>query len=345
MELIHSKDFTVCFGPSHSPDIPIFLRFRSVWQVLEKENIVLLNIKPEAREFVPPVIQSLKYAHQKNYCRDDYKELIELTLILLGNKPEEIHWRIPGAVHRARWMGKLLYTMKMYLFREQKDVFSLSKKETVQLERFVHFGAIIYTKVWTEAPFAADAPNGDLQLWSNLEKYQEVDKEISDAAKKVLKNHLWYLSDELVGLSLFSDKISAAEKCLIVAGMTRESSEQRMVRGDSRLLMKDDVHLGDFASTRTVQLLNRLQIDNSFLSEDPEKWSDITEYQQGQQRVHSLHVVNDAAERGVKLFQDFNLLLSKDEQEKQLILQVVENNRRKVPTETTKQAAISALVQ
>ena len=36
-----------------------------------------------------------------------------------------------------------------------------------------------------------------------------------------------------------------------------------------------------------------------------------------------LRVVNDTAERGVKLFQDYNLVLSRDEKETQLILRLL----------------------
>jgi len=51
--------------------------------------------------------------------RDDDQELIELMLISLGSPPPAIHWRAPGPVHHSRWMVKLLYSMKIVLFREQ----------------------------------------------------------------------------------------------------------------------------------------------------------------------------------------------------------------------------------
>lgn len=57
----------------------------------------------------------------------------------------------------------------------------------------------------------------------------------------------------------------------------------------------------------------------------------------------NLKVVNDIAERGVKLFEEFNKLLTNDEEEKQLLLQVVEANRKWVPTKTTKQAVVESL--
>ena len=59
--------------------------------------------------------------------------------------------------------------------------------------------------------------------------------------------------------------------------------------------------------------------------------------------VSQLRVVNDTAERGMKLFEEFNQLITNNEEEKQLNLQVVEVKRKTVPTQTTKKSAIEAL--
>jgi len=68
--------------------------------------------------------------------RDDYMELIELTLIVLGQPSTKIHWRAPGHVHHARWMATLTYAMNIYLFRNQQDIFKLTLKEERQLKCF-----------------------------------------------------------------------------------------------------------------------------------------------------------------------------------------------------------------
>ncbi|GBM97999.1 hypothetical protein AVEN_98535-1 [Araneus ventricosus] len=102
-------------------------------------------------------------------------------------------------------MAKLIYAIKQYLFRNQKDVKNLTKREETQLEKFVKFGALIYTKAWIAAPLASEVPFIDLKLWNDLKEYELFDFEISNAAKCLLERNLWYLSDELVGLALFSD--------------------------------------------------------------------------------------------------------------------------------------------
>jgi hypothetical protein len=59
--------------------------------------------------------------------------------LALGHTPAKIHWRAPGAVHHARWMAKLLYSIKIYLFRDDNG-FVTTPREKAQLERFVKFG-------------------------------------------------------------------------------------------------------------------------------------------------------------------------------------------------------------
>ena len=92
-----------------------------------------------------------------------------------------------------------------------------------------------------------------------------------------------------------------------------------------------------------TQLLHRFDIDPSFLKSPPDVWSGNESYNRGKERLMKLRVVNDTAERGVKLFQDYNLALSQDEEETQLFLQVVEGNRKSIPTQTTKKSAVKAL--
>ena len=137
--------------------------------------------------------------------------------------------------------------------------------------------------------------------------------------------------------------MTAAEKMGIGQGMTREAGE-RKVHGDSSILMKPDVFLGDFASTRLGNLLCCYNIDSAFLDLPPQEWPASEQYRYGQTRFKSLRVVNDTAERAVKLFEEYNTLLTNDEEEKQLLLQVVEANRKAVPTQITKKSAVQALM-
>jgi len=153
--------------------------------------------------------------------------------------------------------------------------------------------------------------------------------------------HSWYLSDELVGLALFSDHVPVEEKAKIVAGLPKEPGV-RNVRGHPTRI-SSQASLGDFASRRTMELFSRLQIPDMFLAQQPQDWCHDEAYQRGRERIKALRVVNDTAERGVKLFEEYNQIITRDEEEKQLLLQVVEANRKAIPTETTKKAAVAAV--
>ena len=59
-------------------------------------------------------------------------------------------------------------------------------------------------------------------------------------------------------------------------------------------------------------------------------WAASPTYQAAKAAVKNLPVVNDAAERGVKITSDF-LDSARNEERFQTVLQVVENDRRKVP--------------
>ena len=99
------------------------------------------------------------------------------------------------------------------------------------------------------------------------------------------------------------------------------------------------------STKRSAMLLPRLHIDGSFLTLPPEVWSSTEKaYEKGKERVMKLRVVNDTAERGVKLCEYLNHLLTNNEEEKQFVLQVVEANRKSIPLQTTKKSVVDAVL-
>lgn len=63
---------------------------------------------------------------QNNVVRDEYHEFLELAIIFLGGTPPRgIHIMAPGAMHQAHWMAKVIYSLKIWIFRHQ---FKLTKK-------------------------------------------------------------------------------------------------------------------------------------------------------------------------------------------------------------------------
>ena len=82
---------------------------------------------------------------------------MELSCIFLGGIPTKgIRFKIPGAVHHARWMAKAIYFLKMFLFKEQ---FQIKPDDVDGLREICIFIIHFYVKPWFDAPSAIKAPN------------------------------------------------------------------------------------------------------------------------------------------------------------------------------------------
>lgn len=76
----------------------------------------------------------------------------------------------------------------------------------------------------------------------------------------------------------------------------------------------------------------RFGLPLEFIATEPEIWEERDDYQQAKEILRKIHVVNDAAERGVKLIEEYNNVLCRNEEEKIFLLQVVAENRKKYPS-------------
>ena len=78
----------------------------------------LQQTKPDETSFCMELLQR----DSERLPRDDYHELLELSLIFLRScSPRGIHFQMSGAFHHARLMSKVLHVLKMYVFRQKID--------------------------------------------------------------------------------------------------------------------------------------------------------------------------------------------------------------------------------
>lgn len=75
-------------------------------------------------------------------------------------------------------------------------------------------------------------------------------------------------------------------------------------------------------TNNSKKLFDRFEISQDFLQLDPMYWKDQDSYKKGRKIMSSLRVVNDTAERGVKLMEEFNSKFTNNESQKQFVLQV-----------------------
>ncbi|KAK0051716.1 DNA repair protein RAD51 3 [Biomphalaria pfeifferi] len=192
------------------------------------------------------------------------------------------------------------------------------------------FGVLVYLRVWITAPLAINAPLNDFLLMRQLLEYPDVN--ISSVTSKKLGLHLWYISEELVALALFDSRVPAETKKLMLAAMENAAPEHPPKRPRVETsAFTNSKGLEQFCTANSMTMFRLLQLQTSFMSKDPSEWDEDETYQCALRTVKGLAVVNDRAERGVALIQDYNKKLTKDEEQLQFMLHVVSEHRQLFP--------------
>ncbi|XP_050066221.1 uncharacterized protein LOC126555325 [Aphis gossypii] len=93
----------------------------------------------------------------------------------------------------------------------------------------------------------------------------------------------------------------------------------------------NEMNIDKFISENSLKLFTRFGIDTSFLQYDPKSWDNHISFVNGKELIKSIKIVNDTAERGVKLMAEFNEALTVNEEQKQYVLQCVQEHRQMYP--------------
>ncbi|KAJ8373704.1 hypothetical protein SKAU_G00042840 [Synaphobranchus kaupii] len=296
---------------SRSPEVTLFTRLRDNWNLVPHEYSGPLScyIPGDAE---PPFLGKLRAeltvcaAGVLDYKRGDYREFVQLCLVYLGAAgaaQTPVTFQRPGALHKARWMAKLLYTLKLALMEQHIVLLPqgtiTTRQQVLKIWAFANFITHIYATWWLTCDTAVDAAWNDLTLYHHLYAYKSVDEGIAASAIKAMERHLWYLTGEMLPLALFSTKVPVGERRALADAILEHKPA--------------DLPL------RAPQL--------RFGTED---WATSAAFPAGAVNVRAITVVNDCAERGVKLTSDF-VAAARSEQHLQNVLQAVEHDRSKQP--------------
>ena len=93
-------------------------------------------------------------------------------------------------------------------------------------------------------------------------------------------------------------------------------------------MIDEDSKLIDFIGPETWFIFDALNLDKNWLYDSPGSWSCNESFKKGRKFVANIKVVNDAAERGVKLHSDYAAILTENEEQRASLLQVVEKHRK-----------------
>jgi len=158
-----------------------YKRFQDQWQFIDQSQFESGVLHPDVRPLLDSVDKDWFQTTLINRkgLRDDYRELLELTVIFLGQVPPRgVRFLAPGPMHHTRWMSKAIDALKVWMFRRQ---FKLTPREENELWQISVFICRLYAKAWTWAPEPAAAPRHDLQLLKGLTAYMDVNRDVAKA--------------------------------------------------------------------------------------------------------------------------------------------------------------------
>ena len=210
----------------------------------------------------------------------------------------------------------LLYTAKIVLLSPQiakSDAKILLKGQLNKLEVFLKFVMYAYLPWWITATVPASAPCHDLSLINSILQFKEINQRAAKGALKGIGNHLWYLTEDLLPLRLFSNSFSEDTKAKIAKKIVSSGPEAKSMRtGASHgkpvfptMLERVNEDLIQFVGPSSVKFFNIMSLDPEFLSLPVEIWELDSSFNEAKLKFSNLMVVNDAAERGVKLCHDY----------------------------------------
>src|SRR6218665_1642989 len=134
------------------------------------------------------------------------------------------------------------------------------------------------------------------------------------------------------GIDFFDTKISAIQKAEIDEALSESGEDSPAPRADPiDEGIVSQLTISHFVSFNTKKFFDVIQIETDFLEQDPGRRDSNEHYISSRKRVQQLKVVSDAAERGVSLIQNFNSVITNQEEQKQHLLQVVESHRQRFP--------------
>ena len=116
-ELVLKAAFTELFGDTTGPEVTFFKFMKPSWSSLNLADYRPPTIPAAFRDDVAPLLTFINHRLEPENAdllpRDDYKEFLELALLILGETPERKKcWTYsiqrPGADSHARWMVKAI---------------------------------------------------------------------------------------------------------------------------------------------------------------------------------------------------------------------------------------------
>ena len=346
-ELFIKHANTAIRGESKGPDDSLFKEFKSFFGFIDLDKRSLWvwpgSIRDwRSRRAKEVLLWADDHMQNATWPREDYRELLELVVTYLGGAVKRLHGgqvevipvkiRKPGAIHRARFMASCLYLLKICLYRDQ---FVTDQQNIIDAMILSEYIVLIHAPYFLKSPLAISAPRHDRDLWVDLQKYNQCfraamrQSSMIEAVKVSVKNHLWYLTEDLVIFGLFDEGLDSVERKAMATRLASLPNQGNFAPGKPVFpvdLMVDNPKLDSFVGPRSWMLFNILHANGTWLQNDVCEWHQNEEFARMKAIIKDLKVVNDLAERCIKDIQEY-ADLAKDSKYREDILIVATDHR------------------
>ena len=334
----------VCYDPS--PDVAMFKRMKDLFPNIDTSGEFMMFDVDNKLELIELFTNILNQENADGglFVREDYRELCEIALMMVGGElpgGKQMRWRAPGAAHKARFMAFALHGFKILAYSHLPEVREkcFSKKVNRQLVfeedalnklwRWGQFAVKFYAPQFLLAGLGRDAPINDLNLYKSLIQYREVDQEVADIALDTLARHKWYLSEYVAPFALFSDNVTEEEKAKMADRLVTLPRDEVPSLGHPVFpVVTENTEIWDLITAKSRHFFDIVKSDPKWLTQPVSEWDQDPDYREIKAFVSTVKVVNDSCERAVALVNDYARILTKDSSIRRKILQVVEADRK-----------------
>jgi len=171
----------------------------------------------------------------------------------------------------------------------------------------------------------------NLKFMCDVSLYGEYDQPVSDACMDSCRRHVWYLTPQLVVLALADDGLPPNERESIAKKLFETHRTGQFLPGKPVFptVNCDSDELEDYITGDSWMIFDLIGLteEQEWMLKPADLWGNFTDFIKFSEVIKSLRVVNDLAERGIKLILDF-IHMSHDEDQRQALLQVVEDHRK-----------------
>lgn len=156
-------------------------------------------------------------------------------------------------------MAKAIYSLKIYLFREQ---FHLSSVQLNGIRDVSIFIVTMHIEAGYMATNSVSAPNTDLSFMKSINNYSQIDATVSQKVLNKMNNHLWYLSDVAIGLAFFDHILTNNEKKKMVERLESTNATVKLINNRKMQTPTNIINrnLSDFVSIKSKQFFVRFDM-------------------------------------------------------------------------------------